>query len=298
MFLMSSLSNAQFYQPLCNKAFNTTERPLIVVIDDFSCLPQADSIIKKNWPYSSNISFKTNNELDLTLKYNPNGKWVILCAGYRDEIKKVQGEQVAIKVFAITLYLSEDASSRMGKNVDKNFVFKMDYPHCINSELEMTLFLKQASQRIDYMKPKEMSSKTIKKQAVPFDNIQKASLKTMLIPKELLDIPIEEISKIYKYPYKVLSLTEIQKLALTGSTDQMIMNIMWSDKKNGWSLMLIDLDDFNINLSIPLRKLEVKATKTDFEPAKKLAIEKIDLKIDEKLLKKMDATIVKLLAKG
>ncbi len=288
-------SQAQFYKPLCAKAFEATSRPVLVESDGFLCFDNLQEAVAENWKFNTDVKVKSASEIDQTIAANPNGKWVILSAGFRNEVKTVQGKMVSIKSYVVSLHLSEDANFRSGKDVDKRFLYKMGFPSCVNSDVELMLFLKNAQSQIKEMAPQEMSSKSMKKFNESVASATAGTEKVLLLPKDQVLISESEIKAAYPNPFKLVSREEIHTKIELGSATEMVLNIVWSDKKMNWALMAFDLESYQVNLTYPLRTYKPKVTKLSVAVGAILAIEKEAKKVTIKELQKLAANATKII---
>ena len=122
--------------------------------------------------------------------------------------------------------------------------------------------------------------------------------KTMLFTTSMLDCSKEEVKGVYPYPFKIVSDVELQKAILEGAEGNMVLDVIWSDKKFRWSLMAFGLDEF-----IPLvdaRFLEAKPNfiKKNFDQTNQyLGVQKGKKKLNAAAIKAVSSEIKKALAK-
>jgi hypothetical protein len=213
-------------------------------------------LIPKYWPFENEILFKKTGEVDAVVK-SKNTNYLILDCRYSEEIRESVSVYYTIDVYTMVLYYAEYGNKlRKRYSVDTNddgrsnlrkggYIFKISMPDYFIYDREVMFALSQFKTFIERAKT-EGSVKKITRFGFKIIYADKANAKhlkekTLLIPKELLQIDEEKVKEMYAFNYKVVPMAEIGDL-LTGDNkeDYAFYQVVWTDKGRYWTFVIVD----------------------------------------------------------
>ncbi|UTW64150.1 hypothetical protein KFE98_08425 [bacterium SCSIO 12741] len=286
---------AQFYQPEPNKARAAMEdRVLLVEAEDFECIANLEEVFPKYWKLHEKIWFKSASEISEILRVNEPNKFMVLTADDREEVKVSQKKYQYAQVFAFVLYPGERANRRNDNVVERDFVAKISFPSCITGEPELK-FLSESFQKVIEERAKvEDTGKKMKRVKVDYTRTLKVKEQKLLIPKEGLSVPEDQIATYYPYPYEVVPAAELYDRILKGEAGSLYPDILWSDSRFRWSIMLIDLGDYQVSMDARIQGYKENMLKKNYDPKTEyLALLRGKIKIDITTLKYLAKEVVK-----